>query len=119
MKCYTLQDEHPSFKCGDVVSVQMSVLSSPLGIMPGKIVGRAKIPDIIDYWLIEFDRDFSPGYPYPVVSVPHIAILTSDVEEEEKEDDDPTCGGMLSDCEQCGEIAWDGRICHSCVIKEI
>lgn len=25
----------------------------------------------------------------------------------------------LSSCEQCGEIAWDGRICHSCGMKEI
>ena len=25
----------------------------------------------------------------------------------------------LSRCEQCDEIAWDGRICHSCGMKEI
>lgn len=25
----------------------------------------------------------------------------------------------LSDCEQCGELAWDGRICHSCGMKDI
>lgn len=25
----------------------------------------------------------------------------------------------LRSCEQCGEIAWDGRICHSCGMKEI
>ena len=37
----------------------------------------------------------------------------------QEEDDDPTNGGMLSDCEQCGETAWDGYICHSCGIKEI
>ncbi len=42
-----------------------------------------------------------------------------EVSEEEKNDDDPTCGGMLSNCEQCGETAWDGRICHACGLKEI
>jgi uncharacterized phage protein (TIGR01671 family) len=25
----------------------------------------------------------------------------------------------LARCEQCGENAWDGRICHSCGLKEI
>ena len=35
----------------------------------------------------------------------------SDVSEEENED--------LSMCEQCGENAWDGYICHSCGLKVI
>ena len=39
--------------------------------------------------------------------------------EEIEEEEDPTCGGMLSECEQCGETAWDGRICHACGMKEI
>jgi hypothetical protein len=97
-----------------MVSVDMSVLSSPLGIMPGKIVGRAKIPDLIDYWLIEFDRDFSPSYPYPVVSVPHIAIITPEEKEKEEEDDLEL---ELKNCDQCGENAWDGYICHNCGAK--
>ena len=25
----------------------------------------------------------------------------------------------LEECEQCGEEAWDGRICHSCGAKDI
>jgi hypothetical protein len=25
----------------------------------------------------------------------------------------------MSRCEQCDEIAWDGRICHACGMKEI
>lgn len=25
----------------------------------------------------------------------------------------------MDDCEQCGEVAWDGRICHACGMKEI
>lgn len=41
------------------------------------------------------------------------------VEIPKEEDDDPTCGGMLSRCEQCDEIAWDGRICHACGMKHI
>jgi len=35
------------------------------------------------------------------------------VESEEEEDED------LESCEQCGEHAWDGRICHSCGMKLI
>ena len=117
MKCYTLEDEHPNFMYGDKVSVDMSVLSSPFGIMVGKIVGRAKIPDLIDYWMIEFDRDFAPDYPYPVVNVPHIAIINPENEEDDEDEDNEDLG--LEDCEQCGENAWDGRICHSCGAKEI
>lgn len=25
----------------------------------------------------------------------------------------------FNNCEQCGENAWDGRICHSCGLKHI
>jgi hypothetical protein len=25
----------------------------------------------------------------------------------------------LADCEQCGEPAWDGRICHTCGMKHV
>jgi len=35
------------------------------------------------------------------------------VVEEEDENED------LSNCEQCGERAWDGRICHVCGMKDI
>ena len=34
---------------------------------------------------------------------------------EEEEEDNPD----LSKCEQCGEKAWDGYICHACGMKEI
>ena len=34
-------------------------------------------------------------------------------EDEEEENED------LSSCEQCGEKAWDGYICHSCGLKII
>lgn len=38
---------------------------------------------------------------------------------DENNDDDPTCGSMLSRCDQCNEVAWDGYICHSCGAKNI
>ncbi len=42
------------------------------------------------------------------------------VQEEEKEPTEQELKDMgLSDCEQCGETAWDGRICHVCGMKEI
>jgi hypothetical protein len=36
-------------------------------------------------------------------------------DEDDEEEDNPD----LSSCEQCGEKAWDGRICHSCGMKYI
>jgi len=40
-------------------------------------------------------------------------IIKREDEEDEEEDED------LSSCEQCGEHAWDGRICYSCGAKNI
>ena len=39
-----------------------------------RVVGKGSV-HIIDYWLVEFDIDFGPTYPYKVFSVPHVAIL--------------------------------------------
>lgn len=44
--------------------------------------------------------------------------------EDQREDDRPLTQKELHDmglrsCEQCGETAWDGRICHACGMKEI
>ena len=39
--------------------------------------------------------------------------LYSNEEEDEEENEDLSC------CEQCGENAWDGYICHSCGLKII
>jgi len=73
MKKYTLENK-PNFKYGDMVSVDMKVMGSDVGILTGKIVGKGS-EHIIDMWLIEFDRDFSPTYPYKVVSIIHTAII--------------------------------------------
>ena len=44
--------------------------------------------------------------------------------EQEEEDNRPLTQKELyyiglTGCEQCGEIAWDGRICHACGAKNI
>lgn len=47
----------------------------------------------------------------PVDKMPEIIIEQSSEPEMPNED--------LSNCEQCNEPAWDGRICHSCGMKDI
>ncbi len=39
-----------------------------------------------------------------------IAVPSVEIEDDEEE---------LESCEQCGENAWDGNICHSCGMKDI
>ncbi len=73
IKTYTLEDKKPDFKYGDAVKVDMAHLGSK-GVLPGRVVGRGSI-HVIDMWLIEFEKDFGPMYPYRVFSVPHVAIL--------------------------------------------
>lgn len=75
IKTYTLEDPKPNFKYGTAVEVDMAHLGSPsLGVLMGRIVGKGSA-HIIDFWLVEFHRDFAPTYPYRVFSVPHVAIL--------------------------------------------
>ena len=75
MKTYTLIDPKPNFKYGDTVAVNMAHFGiKDLGILPGRIVGKGS-EHIIDFWLVEFNQDFGPAYPYRVFSVPHVAIL--------------------------------------------
>lgn len=75
MKTYTLEDPKPDFKYGDKIAVDMAHLGTPdYGILPGRIVGKGSV-NVIDFWLVEFNRDFAPTYPYRVFSVPHVAIL--------------------------------------------
>lgn len=76
IKRYTLENK-PILKYGDWVKVDMSFFGSELGIMSGKIVGKS-MTHIIDNWLVEFDQDFAPTYPYKVFTVPHVAIVESD-----------------------------------------
>jgi hypothetical protein len=75
MNTYTLMDPKPEFKYGDKVNVDMAHLGAPnFGTLPGRVVGKGSV-HIIDFWLIEFNIDFGPTYPYKVFSVPHVAIL--------------------------------------------
>ena len=78
MKRYTLENK-PKFAYGELVQVDMSCLgmTPPFengGIETGKIVGKSA-DHIIDQWLVEFSHDFSPTYPYRVVSVQHTFIV--------------------------------------------
>jgi hypothetical protein len=73
VKHYTLSDEKPDFKYGALVTVDMAVLSSE-GLLQGKIVGRGSV-NVIDFWIVEFEKDFAPLYPYRVLSVPHTAFV--------------------------------------------
>ena len=74
MKKYTLENK-PDLKYGDIVLVDMSVMGADAaGVLSGKVVGKA-MTHIMDLWLIEFDRDFAPTYPYKVISIIHTAII--------------------------------------------
>jgi hypothetical protein len=77
IKTYTLMDPKPNYKYGDKVKVDMAHLgATEMGVLTGRVVGKGSV-HIIDYWLIEFDSDFGPTYPYKVFSVPHVAILVN------------------------------------------
>ena len=74
IKRYTME-EKPCFKDGDQVLVDMAVMgSAPLGIMKGTIVGKGS-EHVIDMWLVQFEKNFAPTYPFKVVSVIHTAIV--------------------------------------------
>jgi hypothetical protein len=45
--------------------------------------------------------------------------ISSETTKEETEEVDDTVDLDFESCEQCGENAWDGRICHSCGMKII
>lgn len=76
IKRYTLENK-PKFKDGDLVLVDMAVMGSePLGILRGKIVGKGS-EHVIDMWLVEFEQNFAPTYPFRVLSVIHTAFVES------------------------------------------
>jgi hypothetical protein len=76
IKRYTLENK-PKFKDGDLVLVDMDVMgTAPLGILRGKIVGKGT-EHIIDMWLVEFEQNFAPTYPFKVVSIIHTAFIES------------------------------------------
>lgn len=78
IKHYTLENK-PTFKDGELVKIDMSCFGYPTGyptgdIRIGKVVGKG-MTHIIDYWLIEFENDFVPTYPYKVVQIQHTFIV--------------------------------------------
>ena len=73
MKYYTLENK-PNFKDGEIVEVDMSKMGMDMENMKGKIVGKST-SHIIDMWLVEFDMQFIPTYPYKVVAIMHTAII--------------------------------------------
>lgn len=70
---YTLYNK-PEFKDGEIIQVDMEHLGFPPEIRKGKIVGKTFV-NVFDTWLVEFDNDFGPTYPYKVVGIPHFCIL--------------------------------------------
>lgn len=74
MRTYTLSDDKPKFNYGDKVAIDSSFFGCDLGILPGRIVGRGFV-HVIDHWIIEFNTDFAPTYPYRALLIPHTAII--------------------------------------------
>jgi hypothetical protein len=75
IKTYTLEDPKPNFKDGDMVIVDMSVMGST-GLLAGTVVGRG-MENIIDFWYVQFKKNFAPTYPFKVIPVIHTAIVRS------------------------------------------
>jgi len=74
IKHYTMENK-PTFEDGEMVKVDMNCLGYPEGdIRYGKIVGKG-MTHVIDHWLIEFENDFAPTYPYKVVQIQHTFII--------------------------------------------
>ena len=74
MKHYTLENK-PEFKDGDKIKVDMHCMGYPKNdIRIGIIVGKG-MTHVIDHWLVQFDSDFSPTYPYKVVQIQHTFII--------------------------------------------
>ncbi len=72
---YTLEDPKPTFKDGEQVIVDMSVMGGA-GFLRGVIVGKG-MENVIDFWLVRFDKDFGPTYPFKVTQVLHTAFVKS------------------------------------------
>lgn len=51
--------------------VQCALNGDVNNIIGGRIVGKATIENVIDFWIVDFDRTFEPEYPYTTVSVQH------------------------------------------------
>ena len=74
MRTYTLEDPKPKFKQGECVAIDTSHLGLKIGILPGTVVGRG-MENVIDFWIIQFNRTFGPDYPYNTLLIMHTAIV--------------------------------------------
>lgn len=72
---YMFGEEKPSFHDGAIVIVDWSFFGG-MGIKSGKIVGKG-MTHVIDTWLVEFEEDFGPTYPFKVCGIPHTAMVKS------------------------------------------
>lgn len=76
---YSMENK-PTFVDGQMIRVDFDVLGCPeYGVESGKIVGKT-FEHVIDTWLVEFNHDFSPTYPYKVIGVPHTAIVCQNID---------------------------------------
>ncbi len=73
MRKYTIENK-PDFKQDEIVEIDMSCFGFPHSVRRGIIVGKS-FTNVIDNWLVEFDSDFAPTYPFKVCVVPHTFIL--------------------------------------------
>jgi hypothetical protein len=73
MKKYSMENK-PSFADQEKVLVDMSCFGFSDKILEGKIIGKS-FTHVIDNWIIQFDCQFAPTYPYSALPVPHTFII--------------------------------------------
>ncbi len=68
-----MTDPKPTFKNEAFVVVDMSFFGGE-GFRTGRVVGKG-VEHVIDTWIVAFEKDFGPTYPYKVVGIPHTALV--------------------------------------------
>ncbi len=78
-------DEHPEFQDGDIVEVDTSYFGVPdseAEYIEGMVVGRHELGFKQISWIVEFGKNFLPGFEYRTIILPSFAIVKPDLEEE-------------------------------------
>jgi hypothetical protein len=90
----------------DAESREWQKANNPLGgvLAPQDLEDRWRVG-----WAESYYMTFADHQLPQIIEQPAVKIC---IEDDESELD-------LANCEQCGEAAWDGRICHACGMKEI
>ena len=66
----------PTFKLNEKVWVKLQVINSiPPNIIRGKVLGKAEMYDIWDYWIVKLSGYPRNGYPYSCIAVKHDSIV--------------------------------------------